>query len=102
MLVYIYKAEILSVCPSVMLLTHVGLSTSQYQIPNIKKPSSFFFKFVTMSQCSDQLALYSRLKTKKCRKLEQYFIKNHSHKAQWVVQLTCIQEVAGSNPGGGE
>ena len=33
-------------------------------------------------------------------KLEQHSIKNHNHMAQWVEQLTCIQEVAGSNPAG--
>ena len=36
---------------------------------------------------------------KKWRKLEQNSIENHSHMAQWVEQLTCIQ-VAGSNPAG--
>ena len=36
----------------------------------------------------------------KWRKLEQHSIENHSHIAQWVEQLTCIQEVAGSNPAG--
>ena len=101
---YICKAEILSVCLSVhlsvMLLTLLELSTSPYQLPNIKSPSSCSFKFVTASKCGDQLAFYSRLKTKKWRKLEQHSIENHSHMAQSVVQLTYIQEVAGSNPGG--
>ena len=59
--VYIYKGEILSICLSVTLLIRLGLSTSPYQLPDIK---------------------------------------NHSHMAQSVVQLTCIQEVAGPNPGG--
>jgi len=70
-----------------------------YQLPNIKNPSSSSFKFVTANKCGDQFAFYSRLKMKKWRKLEQHSIENHSHMAQWVVQLTCIQEVAGSNPG---
>ena len=90
----------LSVCLSVTLLIRLGLATSPYQLPNIKNPSSSSFKFVTASKCGDQLAYYSRLKTKKWRKLEQHSIENHSHMAQSVVQLTCIQEVAGSNPGG--
>ena len=102
-MIYTYKAKILSVYlsvhPSVTQLTHLGLSTSPYQLPNIKNPSSSSFKFVTASKCSDQLAFYSRLKTKKWRKLEQHSIENHSHMAQLVVQLTCIQEVACSNPG---
>jgi len=34
---------------------------------------------------------------KKWRKVEQRSTENHSHIAQWVEQLTCIQEVAGSN-----
>jgi len=43
----------------------------------------------------------SRLKTKKWRKFEQHYIENHSTDiAQWVVQLTCIQEVTGLNPPG--
>ena len=96
----IYQAEILSVCLSVTLLTRLGLLTSLYQLANIKNPSSSSFKFVTASKCSDQLAFYSCLKTKKWRKLKQQSIENHSHMAQSVVQLTCIQEVAGSNPGG--
>ena len=53
-----------------------------------------------MRQCGDQLAFCRGLKTKKWRKLEQNSIKNHSHIAQWVEQLTCIQEVAGLNPAG--
>ena len=32
--------------------------------------------------------------------VEKTSIKNHSHVAQWVEQLTCIQEVTGSNPAG--
>ena len=89
--VYIYKGEILSICLSVTLLIRQGLSTSPYQLPNIKNTSSSSFKFVTVSKCGDQLTFYSRLKTKKWRKLEQHSIKNHSHMAQSVVQLTCIQ-----------
>ena len=98
--IYIYKAEKLSVRLSVMPITHLGLQTSSYQLPNVIKPSSSYFKFVTTSECGDHLAFYSRLKTKKWRKLEQHFIENHSHMAQWVEQLTCIQVVAGSNRGG--
>ena len=37
---------------------------------------------------------------KKWRKFEQHSIQSHSHMAQWVEQLTCIQEVVGSNPTG--
>jgi len=37
---------------------------------------------------------------KKWKKLEQRSIENHSHITQWVVQLTCIQEGAGSIPAG--
>jgi len=50
----------------------------------------------------DQIAFYSRLKTKKWRKFEQHSIENHSHMAQWVEQLACIQETAaaGLNPAG--
>ena len=102
---HIHKAKNLpvclsSVCLSVMLLTCLGLSISPYQLLNIKNPSSSSFKFVTASKCGDQFAFYSCSKAKKWRKLEQHSIKNHSHMAQSVVQLTCIQEVAGSNPGG--
>ena len=98
--IYIYKAEKLSVRPSVTPITHLGQPTVAYQLPNFINPSSSYFKFVTVSECSDQIAFCSRSKTKKWRKLEQHSIENHSHMAQWVVQLTCIQEVAGSNPGG--
>ena len=90
----------LSVRLSVTLLTLLELSTSPYQLPKIKNPSSSSFKFVPASKCGDQLAFYSRLKTKKWRKLEQHSIENHSHMTQSVVQLTCIKEVAGLNPGG--
>ena len=96
MLVF-YKAENLSVCLSVTLLTHLGLSTSPYQLPKIKNPLP---SFVTTSKCGDQLAFYNHLKTKKWRKPEQHSIENHSHMAQSVVQLTSIQEVVGLNPGG--
>ena len=90
----------LSVRPSVTPLTRLKLPTSTYQLPNIINPSSSYFEFVTVSECSDQIVFCSRLKTKKWRKLEQHSIENHSYMARSVVQLTCIQEVAGSNPGG--
>ena len=83
-----------------MLLTRLGLPTSTYKLHNIINPSSSYFKFVIGSEFSDQIAFCSGLKTKKWRKLEQHSIKNHSRMAQWVEQLTCIQEVAGSNPAG--
>ena len=38
------------------------------------------------------------LKTKKWRKLKQHSIENYSCMAQWVEQLTCIQEVVSLNP----
>ena len=98
--IYIYKAIRLSVRPSVTPITHLGQPSVTYQLPNVINPSSSYFKFVTVSECSDQIAFCSRLKTKKRRKLEQHSIENHSHMAQSVVQLTCIQEVAGSNPCG--
>ena len=94
------KAEKPSVHLSVTPIAHLRLLKSTYQLPNIINPSSSYFKFVTASECSDQIAFCSGLKTKKWRKLEQHSIENHSHMAQLVVQLTCIQEVAGSNPGG--
>ena len=96
--IYIYIK--LKSCPSVTLLTRLRLLTSTYQLPNIINPSSSYFKFVTVSECGDQIAFCSRLKTKKWRKLKQHSIENHSHMAQWVEQLTCKQEVAGSNPDG--
>jgi len=68
--------------PSVTPITHLGLPTSTYQLPNIINPSSSYFKFVTASECGDQVVFCSRLKTKKWRKLEQHFIENHSHMAQ--------------------
>ena len=63
--IYICKAEKLSVRLSVTLVTHLGLLTSTYQLPNIIYPSSPYFKFVTTSECSDQIAFCSRLKMKK-------------------------------------
>ena len=90
----------LSVCLSVTLLTRLELLTWTYQLPNTINPSSSYFKFVTASKCGDQIAFCSGLKTKKWRKLKQHSIENHSRMAQWVEQLTCIQEVAGSNPAG--
>jgi len=33
-------------------------------------------------------------------KLKQHSIKNRSHIAQWVEQLTCIHQVVGLNPAG--
>ena len=98
--IYIKLKSRPSVCLSVTLLTRLGLLTSTYQLPNIINPSSSYFKFVTTSECGDQITFCSRLKMKKWRKLEQHSIKNHSRMAQWVEQLTCIQEVAGSNPAG--
>ena len=81
---YTYKAEILSVCHAV---NSPGTVEIAILIAYHQKPSSTSFKFVTTSQCGDQLAFYSCLKTKKWRKLEQHSIENHSHIAQWVVQL---------------
>ena len=99
--IYIYKAEKPSDCLSVHHAdNHLRLPTSTYQLLNIINPSSSYFKFVTASECSDQIAFCSGLNTKKWRKLKQYSIEYHSHMAQWVEQLTCIQEVAGSNPVG--
>ena len=98
--IYIKLKSRPSVCLSVTLITHLGQPTVIYQLPIIINPSSSYFKFVTVSECGDQIAFCSGLKTKKWRKLEQHSIENHSHMAQSVVQLTCIQEVAGSNPGG--
>ena len=103
-IIYIYKAEKPSIClsvrPSITPITPLGLPTSTYHLSTIIDASSSYFKFVTMCECSDQIAFCSGLKTKKWRKLEQHSIKNHSHMAQWVEQLTCIQEVTGSNPAG--
>jgi len=98
--IYIKLKTCPSVCLSVTLLTLLELSTLPYQLPNIENSLLSSFKFVSASKCSDQLTFYSHLKSKKWRKLEQHSIENHSHMAQWVVQLTCIQEVVGSNPGG--
>ena len=98
--IYIYKAEKLSVRLSITLITRLKLPTSTYQLCNIINPSSSYFKFVTTSECGDQIVFCSGLKTKKWRKLEQHSIENHSRMAQWVEQLTCIQEVAGLNPAG--
>ena len=39
-----------------MLLTHLELPTSTYQLPHIINPSFSYFKFVTASECSDQIA----------------------------------------------
>ena len=78
--IYIY-IKLKSHLSSVMLLTRLGLPTSPYQLPNIINQSFSYFKFVTVSECSDQIA---RLKTKKWRKLKQHSIKNHSRMAQWV------------------
>ena len=103
-LIYIYKAEkpsvCLSVCLSVTPLTLLEPPTWTYQLPNIINPSSSYFRFVNTSKCSDQIAFCSGLKTNNWRKLEQHSIENHSRMAQWVEQLTCIQEVTGSNPAG--
>ena len=86
--------------PSVTPITHLGLPTVTYQLSHITNPSSSYFKFVTVSKCSDQIVFCSRLNMKKWRKLKHHSIENHSHIAQWVEQLTCIQEVAGLNPAG--
>ena len=64
------------------LLTHLGLPASTYQRPYIINPSFFYFKFVTTSECGDQIVFCSGLKTKEWRKLEQNSIENHSHMAQ--------------------
>ena len=76
--------------PSVTPITHLGLPTSPYQLPYSIHKSPSYFKFVTASECGDQVAFCSRLKMKKWRKLEQHFIENHSHMAQWLEQLTYI------------
>jgi len=81
-----------SICPSVTVITVLGLLTSTYQLPNIINPSSSYFKFVTASKCSDQLAFCSCLKTKKWRKLEQHSIKTtvlHSI-VKFSVQCICM------------
>ena len=98
--VYIKLKSRPSVCLSVTLLTCLGLLTFTHQLPNIINPSSYYLKFVTASECGDQITFCSRLKTKRWRKLKQHSIKNHSCMAQWVKQLTCKQEVTGSNSAG--
>ena len=97
---YIKLKSCPSVCLSITPITHLGQPIVTYQLPNIINPSSSYFKFVTASECGDQIVFCSGLKTKKWRKLEQHSIQNHNHMAQWVEQLTCIQEVVGSNPTG--
>ena len=84
-----------------MPITHLGLPTLTYQLPNTLNSSSSYFKFVTTSWCSDQLAFGSKLKAKKWRRFEQRVpLKTTAHIAQWEEQLTCIREVVGSNPAG--
>jgi len=53
--------------------------------------------FVTASQCSDQIAFCQQVVDEE---VEQHSIENHSLIAQWVAQLTSIQEIAGSIPTG--
>ena len=102
--IYIKLKSYLYVCLSIQsfvtLITPLVLLTSTYQLSTIINSSFSYLKFVTTSECGDQIAFGSGLKTKKWRKLEQHSIENHSHMAQLLEQLTCIQEVAGSNPGG--
>ena len=82
MLVYIYKVEILSVCPSVTLLTRLWLLTLSHQLPDTVNPSSSSFKFV--SRVNAQATFHQKSQPL----------------AQWLNQLTSIQEVVGSNPAG--
>ena len=100
MLVYIYKAKKPSVCLSVMPITHLGLPILPYQLPNIIKPSSSYFKFVTASECNDQVAFYSRLKMKKWRKLEQLSIENRSTDSSMGSSTDLYSGACGSNPVG--
>ena len=95
--IYIKLKSHPSVCLSATPITTTQLLTSTNQLPHNINPSSSYFKFVNTSESGDQMALCSGLKTKKWRKLEQHFMENNSHMAQWVEQLTCIQEVVGSN-----
>ena len=48
--IYLNKAEKPSVRLSVILLAHLGLPTSTYQLPNITNRSSSYFKFVTRGE----------------------------------------------------
>ena len=73
----IYIAIRPSVCPSVMLITHLSQPTLTHQLSNIINPLSSYFKFVTASKCGNQIAFCSGLKTKKWRKLEQHSIENY-------------------------
>ena len=68
--IYIYISEILSVYLSFTPITRLGLLRSTYQLPNTINPSFSYFKFVTASECGNQIAFYSKLKTKKWRKLK--------------------------------
>jgi len=47
--VYIYKAEKPSICRFAMPITCVGLLVSTHQVPNMKRSSSTYSKFVTVS-----------------------------------------------------
>jgi len=46
-------------------ITRLGLPRSTYQLSNTINPPSSYFKSVTASECGDQIAFCSRLKTKK-------------------------------------
>jgi len=49
--IYIKLKSCPSICPSVMLITHLELPVSTHRVPNTKCSSSAYSKFVTASSC---------------------------------------------------
>ena len=93
-----YKAEKLSVRLSVTSITRQGLPVSTHQVPNTKRSSSAYCKFITASSRTLLFALQSELNAKVQRKLEQPGIPLKTT-ADSVEHLTCKRKVVGSNPG---
>jgi len=97
MLVYIYKAEILSVCLSVMPITCLGLLTSTYFI-NLWTPQTHHPPTSSLSQQVN--AVISLRSAATWRKLKQLFFENHSTDSQMGSAIDLHSEVVGSNPAG--
>ena len=74
---------------------HIDTSTTLHHKPIIFLLQVCHYKLMWRSDC-----VLQRVEDEEMEKLKQHSIENHSCMAQWVEQLICIPEDAGSNPAG--
>ena len=78
-----------------MSITHHGLPVSTHQVPNTKRSSSAYSKFVIASSHLFPFSLQSELNVK----LKQHSFENRSRQCSGGRALDLQQKVDGSNPG---